>query len=108
MKRRRAATRYAMQVFRHDIATVCFQAEAASLPAAASQRATTELFGAVRIAAALAWSDMRHRYVGSLLGPFWMSIRMAIMVAVLGFAIGHFSDGSTVSRLPMLALSLTA
>ena len=51
---------------------------------------------------------MRHRYVRSLLGPFWMSIQMAIMVAVLGSAIGHLSNTSTVSRLPMLALSLTA
>ncbi|XSC47410.1 ABC transporter permease [Bradyrhizobium sp. RDT10] len=63
---------------------------------------------AIQIAAALAWSDMRHRYVRSLLGPFWMSIQMAIMVAVLGSVIGHFSTASTVGRLPMLALSLTA
>ena len=51
---------------------------------------------------------MRHRYVRSLLGPFWMSIQMAIMVAVLGSVIGHFSNASAVARLPMLALSLTA
>jgi ABC-type polysaccharide/polyol phosphate export permease len=66
------------------------------------------LLGAIRIAAALAWSDMRHRYVRSLLGPFWMSIQMAIMVAVLGSVIGHFSNTSALTRLPMLALSLTA
>ena len=33
---------------------------------------------------------------------------MAIMVAVLGSVIGHFSNASAVARLPMLALSLTA
>src|SRR6202022_5112630 len=46
--------------------------------------------------------------VRSLLGPFWMSIQMAIMVAVLGSAIGHLSNTSAIARLPMLALSLTA
>jgi ABC-type polysaccharide/polyol phosphate export permease len=63
---------------------------------------------AVKIAAALAWSDVRHQYVRSLLGPFGMSIRMAIMVALLAFMTGYLSDGDVVSRLPMLALSLTA
>ena len=61
----------------------------------------------VRIAAALAWSDIRHRYVRSLLGPFWMSFQMAV-VAVLGSVIGHMSNASTVARLPMLALGITA
>ena len=66
------------------------------------------MLGTVRIAGALAWSDMRHRYVRSLLGPFWMSIQMAIVVAVLGSVIGQMSNVDTVARLPMLALSLTA
>jgi glycosyltransferase involved in cell wall biosynthesis/ABC-type polysaccharide/polyol phosphate export permease len=106
--RRRAATKYSMATFHKGVETVYRQAVASGLPARTSQRATTGLLGAVKIAAALGWSDMRHRYVRSLLGPFWMSIQMAIMVAVLGSVIGQFSDGSTVSHLPILALSLTA
>jgi ABC-type polysaccharide/polyol phosphate export permease/glycosyltransferase involved in cell wall biosynthesis len=106
--RRRAMTKYAMATFRQGVEAVYRQAVASRLPERISQRAATGLLGAVRIAAALAWSDMRHRYVRSLLGPFWMSIQMAVMVAVLGSVIGHFSAGSAVSRLPMLALSLTA
>jgi ABC-type polysaccharide/polyol phosphate export permease/glycosyltransferase involved in cell wall biosynthesis len=106
--RLRATTKYSMATFHKGVERVYLQAVASSLSAGTSQRATTGLLGAVKIAAALAWSDMCHRYVRSLLGPFWMSIQMAIMVAVLGSVIGHFSNGSTVSRLPMLALSLTA
>jgi ABC-type polysaccharide/polyol phosphate export permease len=62
----------------------------------------------VRIAAALAWSDMRHRHMHAPLGPLWMPFRMAIMVAVLELTIRCFSSGGTASRLPMLALTLTA
>jgi ABC-type polysaccharide/polyol phosphate export permease len=51
---------------------------------------------------------MRHRYVRSLLGPFWMSLQMAIVVAVLGSVIGQMSNADMISRLPMLALSMTA
>jgi hypothetical protein len=106
--RLRAITKYPMATFHKGVETGYLQAVASSLSARTSRRATTGLLGAVKIAAALAWSDMSHRYVRSLLRPFWMSIQMAIMVAVLGSVIGYFSSGSTVSRLPMLALSLTA
>jgi ABC-type polysaccharide/polyol phosphate export permease len=105
--RRRAIADYAMDTFHKGIETVYRQAIASARPVPTLQYATG-LSGAVSIAAALAWSDMRHRYVRSLLGPFWMSIQMAVMVAVLGSVIGHFSSGATGSHLPMLALNLTA
>lgn len=109
--RQRAVTRYSTTAFRQGIEMIYRRAvarKAESLAVAAERSRTTGLLGAVRIAATLAWSDMRHRYVRSLLGPFWMSIQMAIMVAVLGSVIGHLSNASAVSRLPMLAASLTA
>ncbi len=106
--RRRATTTYAMATFRDGIETVYRQAIASRLAAHTSGPATVGWRSAVKIAAALAWSDMRHRYVRSLLGPFWTSVQLAIMVAVLGFVVGHISNGSTISRQPMIALSLTA
>jgi ABC-type polysaccharide/polyol phosphate export permease/glycosyltransferase involved in cell wall biosynthesis len=108
--RQRAITRYSTTAFKEGVETVYRQviAKVALVPAPASRPEATDLLGAIRIAAALAWSDMRHRYVRSLLGPFWMSFQMAIMVAVLGSVIGHLSNDSAVARLPMLALSLTA
>jgi len=105
--RHRAATHYSKATFRAGIERVYRHAVAAG--AARTARAqTVGLVAAIKIAAALAWSDMRHRYVRSLLGPFWMSIQMAIMVGVLGSVIRHFSNQGTLSHLPMLALSLTA
>jgi glycosyltransferase involved in cell wall biosynthesis/ABC-type polysaccharide/polyol phosphate export permease len=105
--RHRAATKYSRAAFQQGMERVYRQALAAS-EARAARPAKIGVLGAIKIAGALAWSDMRHRYVRSLLGPFWMSIQMAITVAVLGSVIGHFSNASAVSGLPMLALSLTA
>ena len=115
--RHRAMTKYSTTAFKEGVETVyrmvvaeeAKAAKDAGSPAPASRPYTAGGFvSAIQIAAALAWSDMRHRYVRSLLGPFWMSIQMAIMVAVLGSVIGHFSNASAVARLPMLAASLTA
>ena len=107
--RHRAMTKYSTTAFSKGIENIYREAAAAPAPAVRASRAAAIGWPAtIQIAAALAWSDMRHRYVRSLLGPFWMSIQMAIMVAVLGSVIGHFSNASAVARLPMLALSLTA
>ena len=109
--RQRVITRYSTTAFKEGVETVYRQviaAKVASKPAPALRPKAIDLVRTIQIAAALAWSDMRHRYVRSLLGPFWMSFQMAIMVAVLGSVIGHLSNDSAVARLPMLALSLTA
>jgi glycosyltransferase involved in cell wall biosynthesis/ABC-type polysaccharide/polyol phosphate export permease len=115
--RHRAMTKYSTAAFKEGVETVyrkvvneeAVVAKDAGSPTPASRPQTAGgLVSAIQIAAALAWSDMRHRYVRSLLGPFWMSLQMAIMVAVLGSVIGQFSNASAVARLPMLAASLTA
>ncbi|ULK97737.1 glycosyltransferase [Bradyrhizobium sp. I71] len=109
--RTRALTRYSTTAFRQGMETV--YRDAVAVPgkersATAESLQATAWLDCVRIAAALAWSDMRHRYVRSLLGPFWMSLQMAIVVAVLGSVIGQMSNDDMLSRLPMLALSMTA
>lgn len=108
--RSRAVTKYSADGFRNGIEQVYRQAIAtsAATEAAARNSVNAGWIDAVRIAGALAWSDMRHRYVRSLLGPFWMSLQMAIVVVVLGSVIGQMSNGGVLSRLPMLALSMTA
>nr|WP_245502340.1 glycosyltransferase [Bradyrhizobium betae] len=109
--RTRAFTRYSATAFKQGMETVYRNAVTASCEersATCEPVPTTGWLDTVRIAAALAWSDMRHRYVRSLLGPFWMSLQMAIVVAVLGSVIGQISNTSMLSRLPMLALSMTA
>jgi ABC-type polysaccharide/polyol phosphate export permease/glycosyltransferase involved in cell wall biosynthesis len=109
--RTRAVSRYSATTFKHGMETVYRSAVTApsdqQVPAH-EQPQVTGWFESIRIAAALAWSDMRHRYVRSLLGPFWMSLQMAIVVAVLGSVIGQISNAGMLARLPMLALSMTA
>ncbi|MCP3466313.1 glycosyltransferase [Bradyrhizobium sp. CCGUVB23] len=106
--RTRAATRYSATAFKNGMETVYAQALAQASAASTSSSATPGWLEMIRIAGALAWSDMRHRYVRSLLGPFWMSLQMAIVVAVLGSVIGQMSNAGVLARLPMLALSMTA
>lgn len=106
--RQRAKARYSTDAFREGIEAIYRDVATTKEPVRTVQSATTGPLDAIQIAATLAWSDMRHRYVRSLLGPFWMSIQMAIMVAVIGSVTGHLSSASTISHLPMLALSLTA
>lgn len=109
--RTRAVSRYSAAAFKNGMETVYRNAVAVPsqkvAPVAEAPQATGWL-DSLRIAAALAWSDMRHRYVRSLLGPFWMSLQMAIVVAVLGSVIGQMSNADMMARLPMLALSMTA
>lgn len=109
--RARALSRYSAAAFKDGMETVYRAAVTASCDEVAPAAEPTQVTGwldSLRIAAALAWSDMRHRYVRSLLGPFWMSLQMAIVVAVLGSVIGQMSNADMMSRLPMLALSMTA
>ncbi|QOZ68997.1 glycosyltransferase [Bradyrhizobium arachidis] len=109
--RTRALSRYSATAFKQGMETVYREAVAAPSEQRSARPEPPQATGwvdTVRIAAALAWSDMRHRYVRSLLGPFWMSLQMAIVVAVLGSVIGQMSNAGVVSRLPMLALSMTA
>ena len=107
--RLRAQSVYSVRNFREGIETVYRRAiaEHAARRKPAGGRGYS-MPRSIRIAATLAWSDMRHRYVRSILGPFWMSLQMAVMVMVLGSVIGQMSDVGTVERLPMLAVSLTA
>lgn len=109
--RARALSRYSATAFKDGMESVYRAAVTASYDEVAPAAESTQVTGwldSLRIAAALAWSDMRHRYVRSLLGPFWMSLQMAIVVAVLGSVIGQMSNADMMSRLPMLALSMTA
>ncbi|QOZ53459.1 glycosyltransferase [Bradyrhizobium sp. CCBAU 53338] len=109
--RTRAVSRYSAAAFKDGMESVYRAAVAAPCdrPVPADDHEKQKgWFDSIRIAAALAWSDMRHRYVRSLLGPFWMSLQMAIVVAVLGSVIGQMSNADMLARLPMLALSMTA
>ncbi|MFO1028591.1 MAG: ABC transporter permease [Acetobacteraceae bacterium] len=58
-----------------------------------------------RLALTLGWLDVRLRYRGSMLGPFWLTISTGVMVASLGFLYAKLFNMDLRSYLPFLALS---
>ena len=58
-----------------------------------------------RLAWSLGWLDIRLRYRGSMLGPFWLTISTGVMVGSLGFLYSTLFHMSLHEYLPFLALS---
>ena len=59
-----------------------------------------------RLAVALERLDIRNRYRGSVLGPFWLTLSTAIMVAGLGVLYSALFKLPLAQYLPFLAVSL--
>jgi lipopolysaccharide transport system permease protein len=58
-----------------------------------------------RLALSLGWLDIRLRYRGSMLGPFWLTISTGVMVGSLGFLYSALFHMALRDYLPFLALS---
>ena len=54
----------------------------------------------------LAWQDIRIRYRRSMLGPFWITISMAITIYTMGFLYGHLFKMDLQVYFPFLATGL--
>jgi len=63
-------------------------------------------FGRWHLPAALAWLDIRNRYRGSVLGPLWLTLSMAVMVAGLGFLYSRLFNLPLAEYLPFVMVSL--
>jgi lipopolysaccharide transport system permease protein len=50
--------------------------------------------------------DIRLRYRGSLLGPFWLTLSTAVMIGAIGFVYSQLFRQNAASYLPFLAISL--
>ena len=59
-----------------------------------------------RLAVTLGWFDIRLRYRGSVLGPFWLTLSTGVMVAALGVLYSTLFKMDLHDYLPFLALSL--
>jgi lipopolysaccharide transport system permease protein len=59
-----------------------------------------------RLCWVLACLDIKSRYRGSLLGPFWLTLSTAVMVSALGFLYSTLFRTNLHDYLPFLALSL--
>jgi lipopolysaccharide transport system permease protein len=58
-----------------------------------------------RLAGTLGWLDIRLRYRGSMLGPLWLTLSTAVMVAALGVLYSALFNMNLAEYLPYLALS---
>ncbi len=58
-----------------------------------------------RLAWMLGWFDIRLRYRGSMLGPFWLTLSTAVLVAALGVLYSTLFKMSLREYLPFLAIS---
>lgn len=53
---------------------------------------------------AMAWQDIKQRYRGSMLGPFWVTINMGVMVGLLTLIYGRLFNAAAKDYLPFLTL----
>lgn len=56
-----------------------------------------------RIATLLGWSELRQRYHRSLLGPFWITLSMAIFILLVGGVFSQLSGNSLREFMPYIA-----
>ncbi len=73
------------------------------------RQAIADIRGALRLwrlGATLAWLDVKGRYRGSMLGPLWLTLSTAVMVAALGFLYSTLFHMVLREYLPFLVLSL--
>ncbi|KAB7690409.1 ABC transporter permease [Plesiomonas shigelloides] len=54
----------------------------------------------------LGWLELRQRYKRSIIGPFWITLSMAVLTLALGVIYGELFDLEVKSYLPMLAIGL--
>ena len=50
--------------------------------------------------------DIRLRYRGSLIGPFWLTLSTAVMVGAIGFLYSRLFHQNVAAYLPFLSISL--
>ena len=63
-------------------------------------------FALWRLCRTLAWSDIKGRYRGSILGPFWVTTSTAVMIGALGILYAALFAQPMHDYLPFLTLSL--
>jgi lipopolysaccharide transport system permease protein len=58
-----------------------------------------------RLAGMLAWQDMRQAYRRSAVGPFWLTIGMAVQILTMGLVFGLIFKSDMTEYLPFLSAS---
>ena len=73
---------------------------------AIAARDLREGLGMYRLAVTLGWLDIKLRYRGSVLGPFWLTLSTGIMVLAMGVLYSQLFHMELHDYMPYLALSL--
>ena len=60
----------------------------------------------INIAFMLGWQDIRQRYRRSKLGPFWLTISMGVMIAMIGIVFGQVLNSPMEEYLPFLSAGI--
>lgn len=63
-------------------------------------------FGRLGLAWSLAWHDVSSRYRGSILGPFWITLSMGLMILGIGFLYANLFSIDLRIFLPYVALGI--
>ena len=75
----------------------------------AAQRASRDIVDGLKlwpVWGALAWHDIRIRYIRTLLGPLWITVSMAVSVFALGLVFSKIFNTDLSSYLPFLTAGL--
>jgi ABC-type polysaccharide/polyol phosphate export permease len=63
-------------------------------------------FNRYQLVGTLGWQDILQRYRRSRLGPFWITIAMAVMIGAIGFVFGQIFQTNMGEFFPHLAVGL--
>ncbi len=72
----------------------------------AARRDFVEALALWRLCWTLAWLDIKLRYRGSVLGPFWLTLSTAVMVGAMGVLYAGLFRMNLTQYLPFLVLSI--
>ncbi len=89
------------------IPTLEFRSEATS--AARQRLLLKDLIAGIglwRLVVTLSWLDIRLRYRGSILGPFWLTLSTAVMITAMGILYATLFKLVVKDYIPFLALSI--
>lgn len=60
----------------------------------------------IDLAMILGWHDIRSRYRRSVIGPFWLTISMGVMIACIGLVFGGIFNTPMDEYLPFLTAGI--
>lgn len=67
---------------------------------------STKMMKTTRVATMLAWQDILQAYRRSAIGPFWLTLGMAVQIGTIGLVFGLIFQAKVEEYIPFLAVSI--